>query len=143
MKNMISIFCFSLMVMLSTTTFAQHKKAHHKHQKDSAWIKMSQRLQLSDEQQTKAKETIKLNRQELKALRERTKDLSKDERKKAMLEQLRKNDERINALLNDSQKAEYKKIKTERLDELKKRKAAKKQQNQVIDDELLNELDGF
>ncbi|MCU0421949.1 MAG: hypothetical protein MUC81_03980 [Bacteroidia bacterium] len=120
MKALILSFAIGMVTLINMpTTQAQDtqerpKKHGAKHQKaDSLFQQFSKRLNLTPEQQTKLKEIMKQNRSEMKAIREANKSASKEERRKAVIAQAKKNDERILAILNDSQKQEYAKIKTE------------------------------
>ncbi len=126
MKNSIKMVCLALVLMLGSNVFAQGHKGH-KGQRDSAWVKISERLQLSNDQKTKLKEISKQNKEEMKALRESLKTASKEEKKKALLAQLQKNDARVNAILDEKQQAEYKKLKEEKRAAMKKRKLDHKQ----------------
>jgi hypothetical protein len=69
---------------------------------------------------------VKQNQAEMKAVREANKSASKEEKRKAIVAQMQKNDERVKQVLNEQQKAEYEKIKAERKAEMKKHREARK-----------------
>lgn len=125
MKKTMKMLALAMVMILSGTAFAQGPKGDRKQKADSTFAVVSARLKLTAEQQVKLKETMQKNREEMKAVRESVKGKDKAEKRKAMLEQLKKNDERINALLNDAQKAEYAKLKEEKKAQLKARRAAR------------------
>lgn len=149
MKTSLKLFLVALIVLFSNMVFAQrHHDGKHKEKADSAFAKVSERLKLTPDQQTKLKEIMKQNRTEMKQVREANKEASKEDRRKAMLAQLSKSDERVKAILNDSQKAEYTKIKAERKELMKQRRLEHKKkkkgnnqqgQNTPEDDELLDD----
>lgn len=126
MKSLIKMGCLALLFMFGSNVFAQGHKGHKAH-RDSAWVKISERLQLTNDQKTKLKEISKQNKEEMKTLRESLKTASKEEKKKAVMAQLQKNDARVNAILDEKQQAEYKKIKEEKRAAMKKRKQEQKQ----------------
>jgi Spy/CpxP family protein refolding chaperone len=129
MKIAIKLFALAFVMLIGTASFAQKPKAKQQHQhmnKDSAFAKVSKRLNLTAEQQAKLKDIIKQNHAEMKALREAIKDSSKEEKRKALVAQRQKNDERVKQILNEQQKDEYNKIKAERKLEIKKHREARK-----------------
>lgn len=71
---------------------------------------------------TKLKEIRKQNQTEIKAVREANKTMSKEDKRKAIVAQLEKNDTRIKQVLNETQKIEYDKIKAEKKAEMQKRR---------------------
>jgi Spy/CpxP family protein refolding chaperone len=142
MKTITRLFALTFLMFMVSTAFAQEKARGNKHKTDSAFAKVSERLKLTADQQAKFKEVMKQNRAEMKALRESHKTAS-EERKKATATQLRKNDERITAILDETQKAEYEKLKAEKKEELKKKRELHKKRKQdsgsidEMEDELL------
>lgn len=132
MKTTIKLAALAFLMLIGAASFAQkpkkgNPKPQHKHMhKDSAFAKVSKRLNLTTEQQTKLKEIIKQNHAEMKALREANKTASKEEKRKAVVAQMQKNDERVKQVLNEQQKAEYEKIKAERKEEMKMHREARK-----------------
>lgn len=138
MKTTLKLMAALLMLVCATSVFAQggmrggmrDGKGDHREGKgmnrDSAFAKISQRLQLTPNQQTKLKEIMKQNRQEMKAIKEANKNADKATRRQAVMAQMKKMDDQVNAILNDSQRAEYEKIKAERREEMKKRKMERK-----------------
>ncbi len=127
MKTPIKLIAIALVMLFSTATFAQGQKKHeHKMNRDSAFAKISTRLQLTADQQTKLKEIRKQNQTEMKAVKEANKTASKDDKRKAIVAQFQKNDSRIKQVLNETQKVEYDKIKAEKKAEMKKRRGNKK-----------------
>lgn len=142
MKTITRLFTLTVLLFMVSTAFAQEKARGNKHRADSAFTKISERLKLTADQQAKFKEIMKQNRTEMKALRESNKTAS-EERKKAVAAQLRKTDERINAILDESQKAEYEKLKAEKKEAMKKKREQHKKRKQDsgsaedLDDDLL------
>ncbi len=130
MKTTLKLMAALLMLVCATSTFAQGGmrggKGNHREgrgmNRDSAFAKISQRLQLTPDQQTKLKEIMKQNRQEMKAIKEANKNADKATRRQAVMAQMKKADEQVKAILTDSQRVEYEKIKAERKAEMKKRK---------------------
>ena len=140
MKTLIKIICLALVVIMHSTAFAQgHKK--HGARKDSAMAKISERLQLTADQKSKLKGILKQNKTEMQALRESLKTASKEEKRKAIMAQHQKNEERVNAILDEKQRAEFKKIKEERKALKKQHKKAPLKDNPDTGDgeEILNE----
>ncbi|TAE79525.1 MAG: hypothetical protein EAY81_11175 [Bacteroidetes bacterium] len=140
MKTLIKIVCLALVVMMHSSAFAQgHKK--HGARKDSAMAKISERLQLTADQKTKLKGVLKQNKTEMQALRESLKTASKEDKRKAIMTQHHKNDERINAILDEKQRAEFKKIKEEKRAARKQHKKAPLKDNPDTGDgeDILNE----
>lgn len=123
MSNLMRLASLTLLLFSVSVTFAQDAKKDRKARADSSFARISERLKLTTEQQTQLKEVMKQNRSEMKAVREANKDVAKPEKRKAMMEQLKKNDSRVSALLNESQKAEYEKLKAEKKEEMKKKRA--------------------
>lgn len=139
MKNTLKLMVLAFIVMVSTHAFAQKNggaKKHHGNHKmygmkgDSAFAKISARLNLTPDQQTKLKEIAKQNRTEMKAVKEANKTASKEDKRAAMMAQRDKNEARINAILNDTQRAEFAKMKAERKAEMKKKHAEMRQKKQ-------------
>lgn len=141
MKTLLRLFTLACVMIIGTTTFAQGKKGMHKMKADSAFAKVSERLKLTTGQQTQLKDVMKQNREEMKAVREANKDAAKPEKRKAMLAQLKKSDERINAILDESQKAEYTKLKEEKKAQMKAKRAERQKGKPQgdADDELMDE----
>ena len=132
MKKLITLLTLVLVILSGNQLFAQRQGKQHKHMnKDSAFAKISTRLNLTAEQQTKLKEIIRKNREELKAVKEANKNATKEERRKALVAQMNKGDEQIKAILNDTQKAEYEKIKEERKDLMKKKNEQRKRNKKI------------
>ena len=75
---------------------------------------LSERLQLTTEQQTKLKAIAKGNRVEMKQLRDAKKDAPKEERKVAMVNQLKKVNDQINVILTPKQQELFKQYKSEK-----------------------------
>lgn len=82
---------------------------------------LSARLSLRPEQQARLKDIMKQNREEMKALRESKKDAPKEEKRTAMIAQMKKADENINAILDTKQQELYKQYKAEKKAERKNR----------------------
>jgi Spy/CpxP family protein refolding chaperone len=132
MKTAIKLLALAFVILIGTASFAQkpkkgNPKPQHQHMnKDSAFAKVSKRLNLTAEQQTKLKVIMKQNHDEMKALKESIKNATKEEKRKAVVAQMQKNDERVKQVLNEQQKVEYDKIKAERRAEMKKHREARK-----------------
>jgi protein CpxP len=132
MKTTIKLLALAFIMLVGANTFAQaskkgNPKPQHNHMnKDSVFAKVSKRLNLSADQQTKLKVIMKQNQAEMKSVKESNQTASKEERRKALLAQRQKNDQRVKEILNDSQKAEYEKLKAERKAEKKKKREAHK-----------------
>lgn len=142
MKKLITLLTLVLVMLSGNQLFAQRQGKQHKHMnKDSAFAKISTRLNLSAEQQTKLKEIIRKNREELKAVKEANKNATKEERRKALVAQMKKGDEQIKAILNDTQKAEYEKLKQERKDLIKKKHEQRKRNKKITKPEPGTEED--
>lgn len=134
MKTTIKLAALAFLMLIGSASFAQKPKKgspkpkpqqKHMH-RDSAFAKVSKRLDLSAEQQTKLKDIVKQNHAEMKAIREANKSATKEEKRKAVVAQMQKNDERVKQVLNEQQKAEYEKIKAERKEEMKMHREARK-----------------
>lgn len=142
MKKLITLLTLVLVMLSGNQLFAQRQGKQHKHMnKDSAFAKISTRLNLSAEQQIKLKEIIRKNREELKAVKEANKNATKEERRKALVAQMKKGDEQIKAILNDTQKAEYEKLKQERKDLIKKKHEQRKRNKKITKPEPGTEED--
>lgn len=134
MKTSIKHWAITLIVLIGTASLTQaqgQNKGEHKLQykhmnKDSAFAKMSKRLILTDNQETKLKVIVKQNHDEMKALKESIKNVNKEEKRKAVVAQMQKNDERIKQVLNEQQKTEYDKMKAEHKAEMRKNREAHK-----------------
>ena len=119
MKTTIKLAALAFLMLIGAASFAQkpkkgNPKPQHQHMnKDSAFAKVSKRLNLTAEQQTKLKVIMKQNHDEMKALKESIKNATKEEKRKAVVAQMQKNDERVKQVLNEKQKTEYDKMKAE------------------------------
>ena len=137
MKTAIKLLALAFVMLIGTASFAQKPKpkqqTQHKHMnKDSAFAKVSKRLNLTAEQQTKLKVIMKQNHDEMKALKASIKNATKEEKRKAVVAQMQKNDERVKQVLNEQKKTEYDKIKAEHKAEMRKnRETHKADKNQV------------
>ena len=142
MKKIITLLALVLLMLSGNELFAQRQGKQHKHMNnDSAFAKISTRLNLTAEQQTKLKEIIRKNREELKAVKEANKNATKEEKRKALVAQMKKGDEQIKAVLNDTQKAEYEKIKQERKGLMKKKNEQRKRNKKITKPEPGTEED--
>lgn len=159
MKNTLKLMTTILMLVSSIVVFAQDgardqkamrkdgkgmKKEGAMMKRDSAFAKISARLQLSPDQQTQLKEIMKRNRQEMKAVNDANKDADKATRRQAKIAQMKKADEEIKAILTDTQRAEYDKIKEEKKAQMRKkmekrRKAKGKGQSSVPTEDMMDE----
>ncbi|MBW7846007.1 MAG: hypothetical protein H3C45_10280 [Bacteroidia bacterium] len=111
-------FVATLMVCISTTVvFAQTTPKNNSEKRENLkqeHAEMQERLQLTPEQQEKIKEIRKNNQAEMKAIKEANKNADKATQREAMLKQKEKNNEQIKSVLNETQKAEFDKIKAEK-----------------------------
>lgn len=136
MKTSIKLCAITLILLIGTPSLVraqeqnnivnQHKLKHKNMNKDSAFAKMSKRLNLSANQEIELKVIMKQNRNEMKSLKASVKNATKEEKRKAVIVQMQKNDERVKQILNEKQKTEYDKIKAERKAKIKKRREANK-----------------
>jgi Spy/CpxP family protein refolding chaperone len=93
------------------------------------------RLNLTAEQQTKLKSLREQNRTEMKALRDANKDKTKEAKRKAMQEQMRKMDAQVMAILDSKQQELYKQMKAEKKGEIKKNRQEKMKMREEIEGE--------
>jgi uncharacterized membrane protein YdfJ with MMPL/SSD domain len=130
MRTSIKIWAITLIILIGIAplTHAQgQNKGEHKHMnKDSAFAKMSKRLNLSANQEIKLKVIVKQNHDEMKALKASIKNVTKEEKRKTVVAQMQKNDERVKQVLNEQQKTEYDKMKAEHMAEMRKNREAHK-----------------
>jgi Spy/CpxP family protein refolding chaperone len=134
MKTSIKLWAITLIALVGIASLTQaqgqnngeHKLQHKQMNKDSAFAKMSKRLNLSSNQETKLKVIVKQNHDEMRALKESIKNATKEEKRKAVVAQMQKNDERIKQVLNEKQKTEYDKMKAEHKARMRKYREAHK-----------------
>ena len=134
MKTSIKLWAITLIALVGIASLTQaqgqnngeHKLQHKHMNKDSAFAKVSKRLNLTAEQQTKLKVIMKQNHDEMKALKESIKNATKEEKRKAVVAQMQKNDERVKQVLNEKQKTEYDKMKAEHKAGMRKYREAHK-----------------
>jgi periplasmic protein CpxP/Spy len=126
----------AVLVVSGTQTFAQKKadKRHeiNKEKREQHFAEASKRLNLTADQQTKIRAIVEQNKEESKALFKANKDKSKDEKRKVMVEQRRKFDSKIIAVLDEKQKAIYGQMKEEKKAKMQEKKA----ERQKAEDEL-------
>lgn len=108
------------------------RKAKHEEKFKAAAAK----LNLTDAQQTKLKAVLLQNRTEMKALRQANKDKPKDEKRQAMLEQLKKADGQISAILDSKQLDIYKHMKEEKKAEMKKKREEHMKMHEEMEGEV-------
>jgi hypothetical protein len=113
----------------------EDRKAKHEQKFKAAAAK----LNLTDEQQAKLKEVLQQNKTEMKAMREANKDKAKPEKRKLMLDQLKKADGQIMAILDSKQQELYKQMKEEKKAEMKK----KREEHQKMQEEMEGEVGIF
>jgi periplasmic protein CpxP/Spy len=126
-------------ILHSTTAFAQksspkHNKENHQEMRAQRFTEASKRLNLTDDQQAKIKELLSTNKSEMKALREKNKAASKDEKRAAMMAQLKKLDTQISEVLTGDQQKEYAKMKEERKEAMKAKRAEKMRENEEMEE---------
>ena len=95
---------------------------------------ISDRLQLSPEQQVKLKEIAKENRAEMKQLRETKKDAPKEERRAAMIVQLKKVNDQINAMLTPKQQELFTQYKAEKKANRQKKMKERQSEHEELED---------
>lgn len=134
MKTSIKLWAITLIALVGIASLTQaqgqnngeHKLQHKQMNKDSAFAKMSKRLNLSSNQETKLKVIVKQNHDEMRAFKESIKNATKEEKRKAVVAQMQKNDERVKQVLNEKQKTEYDKMKAEHKARMRKYREAHK-----------------
>lgn len=107
------------------------RKAKHEAKFKAAVAK----LNLTDEQQAKLKTVLQQNKTEMKALREANKNKTKDEKRQAMMDQLKKADAQISAILDPKQMEIYKQMKEEKKAEMKKKREEHMKMREEIEGE--------
>ena len=97
---------------------SEDRKAQHE-QKFKA---VAEKLNLTADQQTKLKSVLMQRKTDMKALREANKDKPKEEKRKVMLDQLKKFDGQISSILDAKQLELYKQMKADKKAEMKKKR---------------------
>jgi Spy/CpxP family protein refolding chaperone len=95
----------------------------------------AEKLNLTADQQTKLKALLEQNRAEMKALREANKEKPKEEKRKAMLEQMKKMDTQVSAILDSKQQELYKQMKAEKRAEMKKKREERMKMHEEMEGE--------
>jgi Spy/CpxP family protein refolding chaperone len=133
MKKLTSLKAIALAVLTvaGLHSFAQEKAdrragaEERKEQHDERFAEASKKLNLTPEQQTKIKDIMQQSRKSMKEFREANKDKAKEEKRTAMMSEMKKKDASITAVLDSKQQAIYKQMKADRKEEMKKRRADK------------------
>jgi protein CpxP len=140
-KILKAALCLGLVTMLGTSnTFAQDKHKDHndgkmaerKEMHEKKFAEASKRLNLTADQQEKIKAVMVQNKTEMKVLREANKDKTKEEKRAAMIGQLKKLDGQITAVLDAKQLATYKQMKAEKKSEMKKKREEKAEMDEYL-----------
>jgi len=135
----------AVLLITGTQSFAQKAKAtaageHHKgmgmskEKREQRFAEASKKLNLTADQQTKIKAILEKNKEEMKALREANKTKTKEERRKVMVEQVKKTDAQIIGVLDAKQQAIYQQMKSDRKEEMKKKKAEHEEMQEELGD---------
>jgi Spy/CpxP family protein refolding chaperone len=134
MKNLIKLSLAMLMVVYSFASFAQKgpKKSVDERAK-MVVTKLTEKLALTDEQQKKATEIFTNHFNEVKALRESSKDQPKEQVKASIKELRKKNNVAFRAILTEEQKAKLVELRKEKRDS-KKAKAKTPSDDELLDD---------
>ena len=120
-KNLILLFV-SFACLQSISAQDANKNEDRKAKHEQRFKAAAEKLKLTAEQQTKLKAVLLQNRTEMKTLRETNKDKAKDEKRKLMMEQLKKADGQISAILDSKQLELYKQMKEEKKASMKKKR---------------------
>jgi hypothetical protein len=144
MKRFLKLtMALTVAAILSTSAFAQttppkthdHKAEHdHSAEREQKFATASKRLNLTADQETKLKEILATNKAEMKTLKEANKDASKDEKRTAMIGQMKKMDGQITAILDAKQIETYKQMKAEKKKELQQKREAKMKEKQEMEE---------
>ena len=111
MKNIVkSIAVLLLFVSTSATLFAQRQKGS---KMEIVMAKLTEKLSLTPDQQSKVKAIFSTHFDQMKALKEQVKNLSAEDKKTALKGQWKKTDDAMLAVLNDTQKTKYQEAKKE------------------------------
>ena len=107
---------------------------NRKEMAEKRFKELSDRLQLTPDQQAKLKVIAKENRIEMKQLREAKKDAPKEERRAAMVAQLKKANNQVNAILTPKQQELYKQYKAEKKTEKENKMKEKHLEKEELED---------
>jgi Spy/CpxP family protein refolding chaperone len=110
------------------------RMAANKEQREQRFQEASKRLGLTSDQQSKIRTILDNSRAEMKAAREanKTKEISREAKREAMLEHMKKTDAQIKAVLDTKQQGIYEQMKAEKRAALKqKREEHMKQQDDL------------
>ena len=132
------MLAIALLLCFQTVSAQQRKKQERgseKSQQEQKFQMAVGRLNLTAEQQTKLKSLREQNRTEMKALRDANKDKTKEAKRKAMQEQMRKMDAQVMAILDSKQQELYKQMKAEKKGEIKKNRQEKMKMREEIEGE--------
>lgn len=140
MKTQTKIIMLILAAFLcGQTVLGQQPKAHEygnrKAQHEQRFKAAAEKLSLTAEQQTKLKSLLEQNRTEMKALREANKEKPKEEKRKMMLEQMKKMDAQVSAILDSKQLELYKQMKADKKTEMKKKREERMKMREEMEGE--------
>jgi periplasmic protein CpxP/Spy len=125
MKTVTKTLMLLLLAFLSVQSVsAQDDKMERggKAKQEEKFKAVAAKLNLTADQQTKLKAVLMQHKTDMKALREANKDKTKDEKRKVMLEQMKKLDTQISAILDSKQLEQYKQMKADKKAEMKKKR---------------------
>lgn len=112
MKSMMKSVVMLALVCISTMSFAQ-QQPKPADAMNSRIAKLTERLQLNQDQQAKIREVLVNNRNDMKAMRDQAQNASKEDRMKMRKTAMEKLDNNIMAVLDAGQQEKYKAYKAE------------------------------
>ncbi|MES2381615.1 MAG: hypothetical protein V4538_11275 [Bacteroidota bacterium] len=111
MKNIVkSIAVLLLFVSTSATLFAQRQQGS---KMEMVMSKLTEKLSLTPDQQSKVKAIFSTHFDQMKALKEQVKNASPEDKKTALRAQWKKTDDAMLAVLDTTQKTKYQEAKKE------------------------------
>lgn len=139
MKNLktgMKFFVLMAIFFASSNVKAQENESMEKRKEmaEHRFKELSDRLQLTPDQQTKFRAIAKENRMEMKQLRESKKDAPKEERKAAIIAQFKKANDQVKAILTPIQLELFTQYKAEKKAEREKKMKEKHQENEMMEE---------
>jgi len=136
LKNGIKLIVLTSFLLVVANLKAQQNEMmdNRKEVAEKRFKELSDRLQLTSEQQIKLKAIAKENRSEMKQLRDAKKEAPKEERKVAIVTQLKKVNDQINAILTPKQQELFKQYKSEKKTVREKKMKEKLHEREEIED---------
>jgi hypothetical protein len=135
-NKIMKLIALMIVIFFTTNLKAQHTEMMEKRKEiaEKRFNDLSERLQLTLDQQTKLKAIAKENRLEMKQLHEGKKDAPKEERRAAMDTQLKKANAQISAILAPQQQELFIKYKAEMKKEREKKWKERNQEKEEMED---------